>query len=372
MPTLKPLASFARVSLRDGGRRREVGSPQAHLLAAEAWLCRAQDVTREGGVSYGYTLKSGWAAPYPETSGYIAPTFYRLGAVRHPSYADRAERIVRWLMTVQNPDGSFANPRFGPAGIVFDTGQVLFGLVCGFEHTRDDALLRAARRAADWLTGIAGPDRRWTRHEHLDTPHVYNTRTAWALLRLHALDPTPEREAVARANLDWAVAMQGRAGYFEHCSFRAGEPPFTHTIAYTARGLLESGLLLDEPRYLDAARRCADATLAHLDDTGFLPSRLTVDGDPAASSCCLTGNCQFAIVWARLHQLSPRPPYRAAVERALDYVMSVQDLATDDADVRGGIKGSHPVWGRYAPMSYPNWAAKFFVDALWLREELSA
>ena len=51
--------------------------------------------------------------------------------------------------------------------------------------------------------------------------------------------------------------------------------------------------------------------------------------------------------------------------------MSTQDVDTDDADVRGGIKGSQPVWGRYAPLSFPNWATKFFVDAMWLRKELA-
>ena len=30
----------------------------------------------------------------------------------------------------------------------------------------------------------------------------------------------------------------------------------------------------------------------------------------------------------------------------------------------GGIKGSFPVYGRYAPLQYPNWATKFFIDAL--------
>jgi hypothetical protein len=50
--------------------------------------------------------------------------------------------------------------------------------------------------------------------------------------------------------------------------------------------------------------------------------------------------------------------------------MSTQNITTSDLDVRGGIKGSHPVWGRYAFMSFPNWATKFFVDAMWLRKEL--
>ncbi|MGF1595582.1 MAG: hypothetical protein ACFCVK_01410 [Acidimicrobiales bacterium] len=35
-------------------------------------------------------------------------------------------------------------------------------------------------------------------------------------------------------------------------------------------------------------------------------------------------------------------------------------------EIRGAIKGSHPIWGRYAPLGYPNWATKFFLDALLL------
>jgi len=40
------------------------------------WLVRAQDnsATRDGGVSRHYSLANGWAASYPETTGYIIPT----------------------------------------------------------------------------------------------------------------------------------------------------------------------------------------------------------------------------------------------------------------------------------------------------------
>ena len=368
--SVKPFLTFASVAVRDcrPGRSR-LFSPDEHLLAAEAWLCRAQDQAGDGGVSYGYTLKDGWRDSYPETSGYIASTFFRLARCRDPSYLGRACRILQWLLTVQNADGSFANPRFGREGIVFDTGQVLFGLVCGWETTRDAAYLDAARRAAGWLTTIADSDGRWTRHEHLGTPHVYNTRTAWALLCFDALEPDPRREAVARSNLDWALAEQQPSGFFDHCSFRAGQAPFTHTIAYATRGLLESGGLLGDRRYVEAAERCADAVLPHLASDGRLPSTISIDGRAGSTSCCLTGNCQFALVWLRLAHGSAKPGYRLAATRALSYVMSTQEVESTDPDIRGGIKGSQPVWGRYAPMSYPNWAAKFFVDAMWLRRE---
>jgi uncharacterized protein YyaL (SSP411 family) len=368
---LQTIGSFVRVAAADTSPPQpSKATLERHLLAAEAWLCRAQDASDSGGVSYGYSIKGGWRAPYPETSGYIATTFFRLARQRDAAYTGRALRILRWLLSIQNRDGSFSNPRYGSQGIVFDTGQILFGLVRGHEVTGDAAFLHGARRAADWLVGVADADRRWTRNEHLGTPHVYNARTAWALLRMNQVEFDTTREAVARSNLDWAVAEQRPNGFFENCSFKPGVAPFTHTIAYTARGLLESGLLLGERRYLDAATRCAEATAAHVRDDGHLPSTISTAGEPASSSVCLTGNCQFAIIWMRLAAHGADAALRGAATRALDYVMSTQDLTTTDLNVHGGIKGSQPVWGRYAPMSYPNWATKFFIDAMWARAEL--
>jgi hypothetical protein len=368
-----PFSTFALLTLEDVfSRRPPRGSTEEHLQAAEQWLVRAHDVSPDDGVSYGYSIKGGWRDSYRETSGYIASTFFRLARDRGDrGFEERGLRVARWLLSVQNADGSFSNPRYGSEGIVFDTGQDLFGLVHAFEVCGDPAFLEGARRAARWLVDIAGDDGRWTRNEHLGTPHVYNTRTAWALLRLNERDPHPDWERAARANLDWAVSQQQPSGFFDHCAFERGADPFTHTIAYATRGLLESGLLLGDERYVDSARRCAEAALRHLRDDGFLPGKIAVDGSPAASYVCLTGNCQFALNWARLDRLEPPGGdrhWRRAAARALDFVMDHQDIATSNADVRGAIKGSQPVWGGYAPLSFPNWATKFFIDAMWMRK----
>ena len=75
----------------------------------------------------------------------------------------------------------------------------------------------------------------------------------------------------------------------------------------------------------------------------------------------------MAIIWQKMARQNDLPEMQHAAERALDYVMSVQDLDTTNANTLGAIKGSHPTWGSYAPLSYPNWATKFFVDAMLLR-----
>lgn len=349
--------------------RGSTHEPEAHLRAAEEWLKRAQDQGSDDGVSYGYTIRGGWQPSYRETSGYIATTFFNLSEHRDdPRYAERALRICRWLLQVQNEDGSFSNPRYGTAGIVFDTGQDLFGLVRAYEVSRDPAFLNGARRAANWLAAVADSSGRWTRNEHLNTPHVYNTRTAWAVLCMNRVEHDAQRERVARANLDWAASEQQASGFFANCAFQRGDDPFTHTIAYTTRGLLESSQLLRDAAYYAAARRCADAALGHLQQDGFMPGQIDIHGKAAATYCCLTGNCQFAIVWAKLFRLTGEERYRSAALRATDYVMQCQDVETGNADIRGAIKGSQPVWGKYAPMSFPNWATKFFIDAMLLRQ----
>ena len=43
---------------------------------------------------------------------------------------------------------------------------------------------------------------------------------------------------------------------------------------------------------------------------------------------------------------------------------AVQNIQTNDTNIRGGISGSWPIDGKYHPYQYPNWAAKFFIDAL--------
>lgn len=366
-----PYGAFTAIVRRDlKGTPMPLGAPREHLKAAIDWLALAQDMGARGGVSYGYSVRGGWRPPYRETSGYIAETYFDVAAfLGEESFRDRAIRTLDWLCSVQNADGSIANPHFdADSGIVFDTGMVLHGFVRGFTETGDGKYLRAGERAADWLVSIADAEQRWTRNEFRNTPHVYNTRTAWAVVRLHQESPTPQREAVARANLDWALANR-HGGYFTQNAFVAGDSPYTHNIAYAIRGLLESGTLLRDERYLDAAEFSARAVTERLREDGFLPGIIDVDGQPQVTYCCLTGSAQMAGIWAKLYKRDGDKRMRDAAVSALRYVMGWQDINTSNVNVRGAIKGSQPVWGRYSPMTFPNWATKFFIDAMILSDE---
>ena len=99
---------------------------------------------------------------------------------------------------------------------------------------------------------------------------------------------------------------------------------------------------------------------------GSLAGRFDSDWNDAAKWSCLTGDAQTAIVWLRLYEATKDPRYLRSAERMNRYLSSTQDLDADDPGIRGGIKGSQPIWGEYGAYEYLNWAAKFFADALML------
>ena len=358
--------TFGNLVLRDMlGVMPHSGERQEHLEAAAAWLVRAHDLSPDDGVSYGYSMRGGWRRSYLETSGYISETFFDLAeSLGGANYKERADRIVSWLCEQQLKDGSIPSPHLGPGqGVVFDTGQVLFGFVRAYRATSNERYLDAAIRAGDWLAGVADGDGQWTQNTFNGIQHTYNSRVAWAVLELESVAPDSKRRAVALANLSFACDQE-EGGWFKRCAFEAGVAPYTHTIAYAIRGLLEGGRLRADEKMTDCAMRAADAVLSHVRDDGYVPGRIDTQGKAASSFCCLTGNAQLAIIWYKLAKWSGQKRYAEAAGKALDFVVSYQDIRTRNVAVNGAVKGSQPIWGKYSPLTFPNWATKFLIDAL--------
>lgn len=342
-------------------------SVAAQRDAALSWMCRAQDATPDGGVSAGFHLKDGWLPSYPETSGYIACTFLDLAdALARPELARRAWRMIDWLLTLQFDDGGFPG-QFGTRSrgpIVFNTGQILLGLVRAAETDRGrrdvyDAALRAAR----WLVAVMDSDGCWRRYTHEVIPHSYNSRTAWALLRCGQLTGADELCGPARGALYWTISQQESDGYVGQAAFGANEQPYLHTIAYAVRGLFEGGLLLGDAELVEAADLSARPLALRINQDGGLAGAYAPGWRSCANYRCLTGEAQMAIIWARLYVHTGESLYLDACASALRFIGSTQRLDGDE-NIRGAIAGSYPIWGRYSRFEFPNWAAKFFVDAL--------
>jgi hypothetical protein len=208
------------------------------------------------------------------------------------------------------------------------------------------------------------PDGCWRRFEHNGVPHTYNTRATWALLATGRVAGDAPLVDAASRNLEWALAQQTEAGWFDNNAFTADAAPFTHTIAYTIRGFLECGVLLGEERYLQAAEKAAHAVARTQRDDGWVAGAFGCDWQTTARYCCLTGVAQMALNWIRLGQ---ERGARGLVEHArlgLAFLKREQIIGGADPVVRGAIAGSAPIWGAYSRFEFPNWAAKFFADGL--------
>jgi uncharacterized protein YyaL (SSP411 family) len=350
------------------------------------WLCRAHDAAAGGGVARSYSLRvrrahgrRGWLAAYPETTGYIIPTFLDYAALAGgEEFRRRAIRMAEWEIEVQMESGAVQAGvvTFLPTPAVFNTGQVLFGWCRAFTETGDPHFQKAACRAADFMLDMQDPDGAWRRGGSQRTRqqgvHAYDARSAWGLLEVHRITEDVRYRAAAVRNLDFTLTRQAPSGWFANACLSDNERPLLHTLAYTMEGLLEGGARLGVTRYVDGARRAASALVARLRPDGSLPGRFDREWQPMAEWSCLTGEAQTAVVWLRLFQLTGDPRYREAAHRLITHLKTTHDLRARDPGVRGGVKGSHPIWGPYEADDYPNWAAKFFADALLLEGAVAA
>ncbi len=335
------------------------------LSASIDWLLRSFAATGKKGFSASYSLKRGWDAPYPETTGYLISTL--LNVSRYTEY--RKDEIIeactksgQWLLALQATDGSFPGLKT-KTPYVFDTGQIIFGLIGLYKFTEQAEYLRALKKASDWLCSIQESDGSWIIHAFGNLPHTYYSRVAWALAETYLLTSDITYKNYAVKNLEWVLGQQKENGWFENSGFFADKKSGLHTIAYTVQGLLEGGRIFKEEKYILAAKKTADK-LSELHDKKMLFDVYAADWAAAGTSMCLTGLAQTALVWRELSQLYPEGNYNRNSKSVVDFLKNHQNSSAKSENIRGAIAGSFPIWGSYLPFSYPNWAAKFFIDLL--------
>jgi hypothetical protein len=333
----------------------------------------AHSTGNDPGLSAFYDLMADvWAPSYPETTGYVIPTLLKY-AKRYSDNAIRrsALEMADYVLGVQTPEGGIHTWYDDSKVFVFDTGQALFGWLAAWHETGSDRYQAAMLRSANWLVAHQDPDGYWAQYQFAGHMKVWDAHVAWPLILVGtALHQPAYVEAGCRC-LEWVLAQQAADGWFELCSLEPGHPPVTHTIAYAVRSLLETGILLSDDRYVQAARCAGDALLAMQRSDGSLHAYWAPGWQPMGHSSCLTGNAQIALCWLRLYELTAEACYSTAAQQALNFVASTQRLDDQWSPVQGAVAGSWPVWGHYLRWRFPNWAVKFFLDALMLAEELS-
>ena len=161
-------------------------------------------------------------------------------------------------------------------------------------------------------------------------------------------------------------------------AFKLDENPFTHTIAYTLRGLLESSFFLEgnlKNKIINVVTKASKNIISkyHLSVKDmiktFLPGTFDKNWESSDNYSCLTGNAQLSIIWLKLFKISKDPCYKDAAFNTIEKLKTTHHLKTQNNGIKGALPGSYPIWGKYQPFAYPNWATKFFADTLILKSQ---
>ena len=348
---------------------------KAALSNAINWLITAQQVNTDGGMG-SYHLINKWSSSYPETTGYIIPTLINFGKNNNNSTAiDAALKAADFLLSIQKESGGWQGGRVSEnrPEIVFNTGQVIRGMIAAYRQTGNKSYLDSASRAGKWLAAVQHPEGFWKKHALMESPRVYDTFVDAPLIELCLIDGEEQLKAAAVRNLDWVISEKMHDnGWFEDCdnTIKRNDRPILHTIAYTLDGLIDCGLMLNEEKYIAAVKSGAEKLRQMFVFHGFLHGRFDRNWKGSEYMIC-TGCAQISNIWLKLYRVTGEKSWLEAAIKMINLLIFIQSRNVPaDNNTFGAIPGSFPLWGRYEPFAFPNWATKFFCDALLLEEEV--
>jgi malonyl-CoA O-methyltransferase len=268
--------------------------------------------------------------PYPEVTGYYIPTLLQIG--EH----ELAENFARFLVSVQNPDGSFSLS--GSEGrFVFDTGQIIRGWVS--IASRLPEVQEPMRRACEWIIRSAD--------EQTGRFLVPAAGSMWSLgergevnegIHLYVIQPLREAAKILNTSHIRDAADRALNFYLRNLELTRFDRPneLTHFYGYVQEALVETG-------HLDRAAEGMGSVAQFQQANGLVPAYHDVGW------VCTPGLAQLAKVWFLLGQAD-------RAYGALNAMRLFQNYT-------GGFYGSYGVGAEYFPADEIPWAVKYFIDA---------
>lgn len=319
---------------------------------------------------------SGWSKPYPETTGYIIKTFDDLAFdFGYTDLESHSDSMAKWLLTIQMNDGAF------PGGIydekktseksIFNSAQIIIGLCSRYKRTNNVVYLNSAKKAANWIIESINSEGAFENYHYIEnfSPSYY-TRVCWPLLRVYKF--TKDKNFLNSANkaLEYIAKKKLKNGFIKDSGFKPKGHAFLHTIAYTIRGFLESYLITKNELYSNIAIELSEKFLLKFERKKYLAGAYYEDFKEQNNYRCLTGESQTTIIWFKLYQITNDLRYLNAGIKLLDMVSNAIKGPYSIVFARGGHTGSKPFYGKYIALRQPNWASKFYLDAI-MEEEIA-
>lgn len=317
----------------------------------------------KGSAAY-YSIFSGWAEPYPETTGYLIPTLYNYGkALNEPKWTSMATGLGQWLCKLQLSNGAFPRSLKNKEPLVFDTGMILFGMKSAWENTEEDHFLDSLKRAVQWLADQLEPEGYWKQYcFRPGFAPAYHSRIVWAILEANRYLQSDALHRLCQKAFSFHLQFLNRNHGLNNAGFAQGETATTHTLAYSLRGLLESAWLLEDQVAVEKIALAGNILVSLLKSAGKLAGAYDENWQGDYSFSCITGHAQFSLFIWRLHEITQNTDFLAGSRDLFEWIANAPSKFPLHG-IRGGIAGSKPLWGPYQRFRWLNWAAKFYLDA---------
>ncbi len=316
-----------------------------------------------------------WSAPYPETTGYIIATLLDLAKYEKYNHLKKhAKEMADWIIELQAEDGGLPGGLYDSNGkmekSIFNTAQMIIGLNAAYIFFNEKKYMEASAKAASWLKDVQEENGYWTKyHYQKDFFPSYYTRVAWPMLEAAKIIDDIDIENAALKTFDAIQSKKNKNKFVKDAGFKSGSYAFLHTIAYTIRGFLEGALINNREDYWITAYDWAYKLLRKYEIKKKLAGAYFEDFKEVDWYRCLTGEAQMVIIWMKIFEKTKDIRFVNASSKLLDEICKTQPQKNGLLLKAGGIKGSHPYHGRYIMFRQPNWATKFFIDALLLEEK---
>lgn len=343
------------------------------LHHAAKWLIRAQEQGSTNGCGT-YYFNTGWTSDYPETTGYIIPSLLRYASYEKAQWSEEAVKSAleagEWLLTVQREDGGWPGGYVeqNRPSVVFNSGQILRGMLALYEHDKDPRWKNAALRCIEWIWAQLDEQGRFSQNDYMGAIRVYGTYVVAPILDWlpHFPQQRESWNALATRHLSWVCTQQNDVGWFANCdnTQHKNDKPIIHTIAYTIDGMWNAGLSLENEDFKASALVPARVLATDFLTRGILNGRYTANWS-GVEAFIPTGGAQLAIVWHSMYAHTGEAIWKEAYEKMNTLLCVIARRgARQSKDSLGALQGSFPLWGRYEPFGLPNWATKYFLDTL--------
>jgi len=344
----------------------ELGGKDKLTLALKEnlkWIYASFKTNGYKGSSGSRSVLGKWESPYPETTGYLIPTLI----AGHPYVPELgllslAKKQIPFFKNLRTAEGGFYSDAKNSAPIVFDTAQILLGLISLVpEVTEPDLLLDEIAITRQWLRDLLDEEGNFISHNYvLQYQPAYYSRIGWPLaFAENIIDSKPS--TATKMLIHRITSSQNENHSFPNWGFYKGENAYTHTLAYTLRGLWEYAELVNSKKIKKQVKQSLHKLHQTISSEGCIAGSYDENWEGDYSFICSTGNAQLALLNLLVFERTGQKIFLDHISDLISPLLKAQRKVSLN---KGAVPSSLPIWGPYQRMKFTNWTQKFFADVL--------